>query len=77
LDNVVSIDPGISAFRVILDSDIVISMPFTSTAFIANYYRKKSFFYDPSKSLFEDDRGAQGVELISGYDELYDIISIL
>ena len=52
-------------------------MPFTSTSFIAQYYNKSTYFYDPTKILFKDDRGAQGVELISGYDELYNLIKIL
>jgi hypothetical protein len=76
MDNVISVDPDISAFRVIIKSNIVVSMPFTSTAFIAKHYEKKTFFYDPINLLFKSDRGAQGIDLISGYDELYDIFKL-
>lgn len=76
MDNVISVDPDISAFSLIIKSDIVFSMPFTSTAFIAKYYDKKTFFYDPINLLFKSDRGAQGVDLISGYDELYNIFKL-
>lgn len=76
-DNVITIDPDISAFRVILNSEIIISMPFTSTSFIAKYYGKKTFFYDPTSLLFKDDRGAQGITLVTGKSELYNYFKSL
>ena len=76
-DNILTLDPEISAFRVILNSNIVISMPFTSTSFIANYFEKKTFFYDPTKVLYKDDRGSQGIPLLSGFEELLNYFKIL
>ena len=70
-DNIYIIDSEASAFRIIKESEIVISIPFTSTAFIAKHFGKKSIFYDPTKLLSKEDRGRQDIDLISGYDELY------
>ena len=75
--NVIIADPQASAFKVIQECKICISLPFTSTALIAKSLNIKSIYYDPSGFLFKDDRGAQGVELISGYDELYNLIKSL
>jgi polysaccharide biosynthesis PFTS motif protein len=69
-DNIISVNSEISAFRLIQESTIIISVPFTSTAFVANYFDKESIFYDPTKLLHKEDRGRQNIELISGYDEL-------
>ena len=69
-NNIIIVDSETSAFRLIQNSEIIISIPFTSTAFIAKYFSKESIFYDPAKILFKDDRGSQDIQLISGYDEL-------
>lgn len=69
-NNIIIVDSDTSAFRLIQNSEIIISIPFTSTAFIAKYFSKESIFYDPAKILFKDDRGSQDIQLISGYDEL-------
>lgn len=68
--NVVSVDPDISALRVIESSCAVISMPFTSTALIARAMGKPSIYYDPTGQLERDDRAAHGIPIISGVDEL-------
>ncbi len=70
LPNVICIPPGVSAFRVVKKSNFCISMPFTSTAFIGVDGNIPSVFYDPYGTMYKDDRGAQGVELLSGIDEL-------
>ncbi len=70
LPNVIVIDPNVSAFHVVQKCNYCISMPFTSTSFIGEYYNKASIFYDASKILYKDDHGAQGILLISGKDEL-------
>lgn len=66
----VSIDPDISAIRVIARCRAVISMPFTSTAIMAKYLGKPSAYYDPSGLLQKDDRGAHGIPLLNGKGEL-------
>jgi len=64
--NVYTIDPNISAFKIIKNSSLVITMPFSSPAFIANQMNIKSIFYDPSENISFNDRGAQGLLLIQG-----------
>jgi len=53
-------NPNIAASRLIKNCKGVISMPFTSTAVIANIYNKPSIFYDPKNVIYDDDRGAGG-----------------
>jgi len=69
-ENVIIIDPDISANRVIEASSLVISMPFTSTALIARELDKPSCFYDPTGLVQKDDRAAHGIEIVSGPEEL-------
>lgn len=69
-DAVIVIDPNISALRVIEKCGAVISMPFTSTAL---YLRDKgidSVYYDPTGWIQKDDRGAHGIPILSGREEL-------
>jgi polysaccharide biosynthesis PFTS motif protein len=69
-DNVESVDPDISAQRVIEASVATISMPFTSTALIAREIGKPSCYYDPTGLLKKDDRAAHGIEIINTLEEL-------
>ncbi len=69
-ENVITVDPDISAYRVIEASTIVISMPFTSTALIARELGKPSCYYDPTGLVQKDDRAAHGIEIIIGPEEL-------
>lgn len=70
-DNFITVDPGISAFRLIkTNTNLVISMPYTSTAQIAKSYGLVSIYYDPSGLLLKDDSISHGVPLVSGKDEL-------
>jgi polysaccharide biosynthesis PFTS motif protein len=68
--NFISIDPSISAARVIENCQIVISMPFTSTAIIGEFFGKPSIYYDPVGAVQKDDVGAHGIPIISGKEEL-------
>jgi polysaccharide biosynthesis PFTS motif protein len=70
-DNFVSVDPDISAIKVIENSSLVISMPFTSTANLGRELNKPSVFYDPLNMLQKDDHAAHGIQIISGIEELY------
>jgi polysaccharide biosynthesis PFTS motif protein len=67
---VISANPRSSAFHVVQQSKAVISVPFTSTALIAESFNIPSVYYDPSKILFNEDRAAQGIPLVSGKEEL-------
>lgn len=68
--NLVSISPEISAVRVIEPCFAVISMPFTSTAFIAQSLGKPSIFYDPSGLVEKQHPSAGNIPIINGSDEL-------
>lgn len=68
--NVVMVPPGVSAFQVAERCEYIISMPFTSTAFIGDYFGKPSVFYDAAQTLYPDDRGAQGILFLQGIHEL-------
>ena len=65
-----SIEPSISAIRVIEASIAVISMPFTSTAIIAREMGKPSVYYDPTGLLLKNDPAAHGIPLLSNTAEL-------
>jgi polysaccharide biosynthesis PFTS motif protein len=68
--NYFNIESDISARALIQYSDLVISMPFTSTALIAREEGKPSIYYDPSGIVMKDDRAAHGIPIISGKEEL-------
>ncbi|MDF5690836.1 polysaccharide biosynthesis PFTS motif protein [Aquirufa aurantiipilula] len=67
---VIVIDSNISANRVIQQSKAVISMPFTSTALIAQEMGKPTCYYDPFGMIQKDDRASSGIEIITGKKEL-------
>lgn len=65
-----TIDSEISAYALCEKCSLVISMPFTSTALIAEGLGKPSIYYDPSGIIQKDDRAAHGIPIISGQKEL-------
>ena len=69
-ENVIIVDSGISANRVIEASTAVISMPFTSTALIARELGRPSCYYDPTGLVQRDDRAAHGIDVIRNPEEL-------
>lgn len=75
--DVLNLDPGISAYRVIQQSKAVISMPFTSTALIAKELGKPACYYDPFGMIQKDDRASSGIDIITGKKELENWISKL
>jgi polysaccharide biosynthesis PFTS motif protein len=66
----ISIDPEVSAVQLIKNCVAVISMPFTSTAILAKELGKPSVYYDPHGLIQKDDRGAHGIEILCGREEL-------
>ena len=70
LPGVIVVSSEISPFRVVQECVATISMPFTSTALISRNCNIMSIYYDPSEILFKDDRGCQGIPIISGIGEL-------
>ncbi|MCB1466829.1 MAG: polysaccharide biosynthesis PFTS motif protein [Rhizobiaceae bacterium] len=69
-ENVCELEPAIAAQRIIGLADIVVSMPFTSTALIARAMGKPSCYYDPLALLQKDDRAAHGIPLLQSVSEL-------
>ena len=69
-DKMITIDPDTSAYELIEKCSAVISMPFTSTAYIARELGKPSCFYDPTGMIQRDDCAAHGILIISGREEL-------
>ena len=45
-------------------------MPFTSTPLISKVLKKPSCYYDSSGFINKNDKGAQGVEIIVGLNQL-------
>lgn len=74
-EDVVMIDPGISAIKVIERCKGVISMPFTSTALYMRDQGIPSVYYDPTGWIQKDDRGAHGIPILSGINELRDWVA--
>lgn len=62
---------NISAKKYMEYAGLIISFPYTSTALIGIELGKPSIYYDPIGLLDKDDRGAHGIPIISGIDELY------
>jgi polysaccharide biosynthesis PFTS motif protein len=69
-DEIIVVDPDLSAFRLIESCSTVISMPFTSTALLGLELGKPSIYYDPFGVVEKDDRAAHGIPVISGITEL-------
>lgn len=59
-----------SAQSLIKNSDLCISIPYTSTALISNSLSVKSIFYDPSGKLPKDSNNFKLIELINGKNKL-------
>ena len=74
--NILAIDPDIAAARLIEESALVISIPFTSTALVGKCLGKPSYYYDPSGTIEKDDRAAHGIPVISGREELQKLIEM-
>ncbi|TAL66347.1 MAG: polysaccharide biosynthesis PFTS motif protein [Legionella sp.] len=72
-----SIEPDIAAIELIKNSIAVISMPFTSTAVIGRELGKPSVYYDPHGLIQKDDRGAHGIDILCGLQELHAWVSTI
>jgi len=70
LSGAITIDPDTASPRLIEDCMAAISMPFTSTAIIARELGKPSCYFDPTGMIQPDDRGAHGIPVVCGIDEL-------
>ena len=68
--NFILINEDVAPETLINDAKLVISMPFTSTAIIAESFKKPSFFYDTNQIINKNDKAAHGIFIISGLNEL-------
>jgi polysaccharide biosynthesis PFTS motif protein len=68
--NVTVLEGDYPAEALIKKTQASISMPWTSTALIANFFSKPCCYYDSTGTLMHDDRGAHGVEVCVGKHEL-------
>ena len=68
--NVIEVDNNFAIEKIIHNSDVSISMPFTSPSIIANLLNKRSIYYDPTSLININDPNSSGVEIISGKDNL-------
>ena len=70
-DNVTVLRGDYPAETLIKKTKASISMPWTSTAVMANYYNKAACYYDSTETLLHDDRAAHGVPVCIGKKELH------
>ncbi len=69
-DDILVVNPCISAIRIINVCQALISLPFTSTAIYGKESGKPSIYYDPTSKIQKNHRAAHGVTVISGKNEL-------
>lgn len=69
-DNLTVLSADYPAETLIRKTAMSVSMPWTSTALIAHYFAKPACYYDSTKTLLHDDRGAHGVPVCVGRKEL-------
>jgi len=70
MQNYIEISADLDATQLIQKTKACISMPFTSTALIAQFEGKPSVYYDPYGTIQKDDIAAHGIPILSGIDEL-------
>ena len=62
---VIYVNPKISPYRLIENTNCTISMPFTSTSVAAKFLNKSSIYYDPINQVNLDDPSRSNVEIIN------------
>jgi polysaccharide biosynthesis PFTS motif protein len=72
--NYITIDPEISAIKLIDSADLIISSPFTSTALYGRMRNKPSYYYDPTNWIQKNDPASHGIPIISGIEELSQVL---
>ena len=68
--NVLIIPPETSPYDLIKKTNISIAMPFTSTPLISKALKKPSCYYDSFGLINKNDKGAQGLEILIGLNQL-------
>ena len=70
IHNINIIPEIVSIDKIILQSDLCISIPFTSPSIFAKYLSKPSIFYDSTNKIINNDDNTHGVKLISNKFDL-------
>lgn len=70
----ISLAPEVSAARLILNSNSTISMPISTPSLIANYYGKKSLYFDPLGKVMQSDPALRGIPLAGDPTQLRNIL---
>ena len=70
-DNVTVLRADYPAETLIKKTEASVSMPWTSTAILADYLNKPSCYYDSTETVLHDDRAAHGVPVFIGKKELH------
>ncbi len=70
IDKINIINSDVSAYEMINKSVGVISIPFTSTAHIANQLKIPSIYYDPSRLIESDDPSLHNIQLVNSLNSL-------
>jgi hypothetical protein len=68
--DVILLDPGIGAARLVAATDATISLPFTSPAHFASAAQRPSAFFDPSGELLVSEQQSHGLKVIQSREEL-------
>jgi hypothetical protein len=68
--------PKSNIYKIILDSDLVISYPFTSINYVADYLQKNSIYYDPT-GLIVNHNFSDGQSLIKFANTEDELLSIV
>ncbi len=62
-------------YELILESDAVVVVPYSSPAYIANYLDIPAFFYDPTGDIHPAELNS-GIQFCSGKEQLRDVLNI-
>jgi polysaccharide biosynthesis PFTS motif protein len=77
LDNVINVDPDISAERIVCKTMGSISLPFTSTALITASIGKPSIYFDPTGALKTNETSQDNIPIIDNTKSLDNWISMV
>ena len=69
-ENITLIDNNVSPIRLILNSNLSLSIPFTSSSLYAKKFDKKTAYYDSQNIIDKSNIAAHGLNIICGKNEL-------
>jgi polysaccharide biosynthesis PFTS motif protein len=72
--NFILINDDENIYEAVLSSDLVISVPYTSTTYVARWCGAKAIFYDPTQRVRSLDLSVGQTTLVRGRDSLHKLI---